>query len=105
MDELVVTSNKLTNNFAGLVTSGLGSDVARGPLVLPRCHLLSSRAFEWRFTQTVLLMFLILSTCTTCRPPVLALGALSCIIHKVPPYIAAVAQAVQCLTTDRTTGV
>jgi hypothetical protein len=35
-NELVVNSNKLTNNFAGLVTSGLGQDVARGPPVLPR---------------------------------------------------------------------
>jgi hypothetical protein len=31
INELVVISNKLTNNFAGLVTSGFGSDVARGP--------------------------------------------------------------------------
>jgi hypothetical protein len=28
-----VTSSKLTNNFAGLVTSSLGPDVARGPPV------------------------------------------------------------------------
>jgi hypothetical protein len=32
-NELVVTSNKLTNNFAGLVTSGLRPDVARRPPV------------------------------------------------------------------------
>jgi hypothetical protein len=31
INELVATSNKLTNNFAGLITSGLGLDVARGP--------------------------------------------------------------------------
>jgi hypothetical protein len=30
INELVVTSNKLTNNFDGLVTSGLGPDMARG---------------------------------------------------------------------------
>jgi hypothetical protein len=36
INELVVTSNKLTNNFAGLVTSGLRPDVALGPPVLPR---------------------------------------------------------------------
>jgi hypothetical protein len=30
INELVVTSNKLTNDFVGLVTSGLGPDVARG---------------------------------------------------------------------------
>jgi hypothetical protein len=30
-NELVVTSNKLTNKFEDLVRSGLGSDVARGP--------------------------------------------------------------------------
>jgi hypothetical protein len=32
-NELVVTSNKLTNKFAGLVISGLGPDVARSPPV------------------------------------------------------------------------
>jgi hypothetical protein len=31
----VVTSQKLTNNFAGMVTSGLESNVARGPPVGP----------------------------------------------------------------------
>jgi hypothetical protein len=31
INELVVTCNKLTNNFAGLVTSGLGLDVVHGP--------------------------------------------------------------------------
>jgi hypothetical protein len=36
INELAVTSNKLTNNFAGLITSGLGPDVARGPPVGPR---------------------------------------------------------------------
>jgi hypothetical protein len=36
VNEFVVTSNKLTNNFAGLVTSGLGPDVARRPPVAPR---------------------------------------------------------------------
>jgi hypothetical protein len=30
INEPAVTSNKLTNNFAGLVASGLGTDVARG---------------------------------------------------------------------------
>jgi hypothetical protein len=35
INELVVTSNKLTNNFAGQLTSGLLSDVARGPPVSP----------------------------------------------------------------------
>jgi hypothetical protein len=33
INELVVTGNRLTNNFAGLITSGLGLDVARGPPV------------------------------------------------------------------------
>jgi hypothetical protein len=37
INELVTTSNKLTNNFSGLVTSGLGMDVARGPPVGSRC--------------------------------------------------------------------
>jgi hypothetical protein len=36
VNELVVTSKNFTNNFAGLVTNGLGSDVARGPPVGPR---------------------------------------------------------------------
>jgi hypothetical protein len=36
INELVVTSNKLTNKFAGLVTNGLGPDVARGPSLGPR---------------------------------------------------------------------
>jgi hypothetical protein len=31
--QFAVTTNKLTNNFADLVTSGLGSDVACGPPV------------------------------------------------------------------------
>jgi hypothetical protein len=35
-NELVVTSNKLTKIFLGLITSGLGSDVARRPPVLSR---------------------------------------------------------------------
>jgi hypothetical protein len=34
--ELVATSKRLKNNFAGLVTSGLVLDIARGPLVEPR---------------------------------------------------------------------
>jgi hypothetical protein len=38
VNELVVTSNKLTNNFAGLVTSGLGPNVASGSPVLPRWY-------------------------------------------------------------------
>jgi hypothetical protein len=36
INELAVTSNKLTNNFAGLVRSGLGPDLARGPPVEQR---------------------------------------------------------------------
>jgi hypothetical protein len=36
INELVVTSNKLTNNFACLVTSGLGENLARGSLVGPQ---------------------------------------------------------------------
>jgi hypothetical protein len=32
-NDLVVTSNKLTNNFVSLVTSCLSPDVARGPPV------------------------------------------------------------------------
>jgi hypothetical protein len=40
INELVVTSNKLTDNFAGLITSGLGPDVARGPPVVPRWPIL-----------------------------------------------------------------
>jgi hypothetical protein len=36
INELVATSKKLTNNFVGLVTSGLGPDLARGPLIVPR---------------------------------------------------------------------
>jgi hypothetical protein len=30
INKFVITSNKLTNNFAGLVTSGLGPDATRG---------------------------------------------------------------------------
>jgi hypothetical protein len=37
INEDVGTSNQLTNNFAGLVTSGLGPDVAFGPPVGLRC--------------------------------------------------------------------
>jgi hypothetical protein len=37
MYELSVTSIKLTNNFAGLVTNGFGPDVARGSPVGHRC--------------------------------------------------------------------
>jgi hypothetical protein len=33
INEPAVTSNKLTHNFEGLATSGLGSDVASGPPV------------------------------------------------------------------------
>jgi hypothetical protein len=33
INELVITSNKFTNNFSGLVTSCLGPDMARGPPV------------------------------------------------------------------------
>jgi hypothetical protein len=33
INELVVTNNKLTNDFSGLVTSGLRPDVAHGPPV------------------------------------------------------------------------
>jgi hypothetical protein len=32
INELVVSGKKLADNFAGLVTSGLGLDVTRGPL-------------------------------------------------------------------------
>lgn len=35
---LVASSKKLANSFAGLVTIGLGLDVARGPLVGSRWH-------------------------------------------------------------------
>jgi hypothetical protein len=41
-NELVVTSNKLTNTSVGLVTSGLEPDVARGPPVTPRFCKLSN---------------------------------------------------------------
>jgi hypothetical protein len=33
INELVVTSNKLTNSFVGLLTSGLGPDVVVGHLL------------------------------------------------------------------------
>jgi hypothetical protein len=33
INKLVVTSNKLTNNFTGLVTSDVGPDLACGPPV------------------------------------------------------------------------
>jgi hypothetical protein len=33
INKLVVTGNRLTYDFAGLVTSGLGPDVTRGPPV------------------------------------------------------------------------
>jgi hypothetical protein len=35
LNELVVSSFKLTNNFAGLFTSGLGPDMALGQPVVP----------------------------------------------------------------------
>jgi hypothetical protein len=35
INELVITSDKLTNNFMGLVTNGLGSDMASKPPVGP----------------------------------------------------------------------
>jgi hypothetical protein len=35
INELVVTRNKATNNFAGLITSDLGPNVARRPPVGP----------------------------------------------------------------------
>jgi hypothetical protein len=38
INKLVVTSNKLTDNFAGLVASDLGPDVAREPTVGQRCY-------------------------------------------------------------------
>jgi hypothetical protein len=41
INELAATSNKLTNNFAGLVTNGLGPDVARELPVLSRCFKLN----------------------------------------------------------------
>jgi hypothetical protein len=37
INELVVSSNNLTNNFLGLLTSGLGLEVACGQLVVLRC--------------------------------------------------------------------
>jgi hypothetical protein len=37
INELVVTGNELTNNFEGLVTSGLWPDVAHGQKVGQRC--------------------------------------------------------------------
>jgi hypothetical protein len=36
INELVITSNKLKNTFAGLVTCGLGPDVTHGSPVGPR---------------------------------------------------------------------
>jgi hypothetical protein len=41
-NELVSPPNRLTNNFANLVTSGLGPGMARGPQVRPRWSRLSS---------------------------------------------------------------
>jgi hypothetical protein len=32
-NDRIITSNKVTNNFAVLVTSGIGPDVARGSLI------------------------------------------------------------------------
>jgi hypothetical protein len=37
INSLVATSNKLTQNFVGLVTSGLRPDLARGPPAGLRC--------------------------------------------------------------------
>jgi hypothetical protein len=37
INELLVTGNKLTYNFAGRFQSGLEMDVARGPPVGPHC--------------------------------------------------------------------
>jgi hypothetical protein len=36
INELVVTGDKLTNNFTDLVTNGVGPDVSLGPPVVPR---------------------------------------------------------------------
>lgn len=38
INEVVVTSNKLTNNFAGLVTRVIRPGTVLRPSVLPRCH-------------------------------------------------------------------
>jgi hypothetical protein len=37
INEHVLSSNKVTNNFAGLITSDLGSDVVRRLPVGPHC--------------------------------------------------------------------
>jgi hypothetical protein len=57
MNQLVVTSYKLKNNFVGIITSVLGPDVARGPPVVPRwckvsirspsCKVLSNSTLSW----------------------------------------------------------
>jgi hypothetical protein len=39
----MVTSNKLTDNFTGVVTNGLGTDVVRQPPVAPNYYNLRSR--------------------------------------------------------------
>jgi hypothetical protein len=45
INELTVTSNKSTDNFAGLLTSGLKPDVTRGPPVGPLSHKTMEVAF------------------------------------------------------------
>jgi hypothetical protein len=40
VNELVLNTNKLTNNFAGLVTIGFGPDVACGPPLRPRLSII-----------------------------------------------------------------
>jgi hypothetical protein len=54
INKLVVTSKKLTNNFAGLAANGLGPDVARGPPVLPRwctVHILFASTWQTEADQ------------------------------------------------------
>jgi hypothetical protein len=45
INELIVTSNKSTDNFAGLLTSGLKPDVTRGPPVGSLWHKIMEVAF------------------------------------------------------------
>jgi hypothetical protein len=62
---LVVTSNKLKINFAGLVTSGIGPDVAGGPpvalILFLRFHLgriETGVIFTWQAYHVLLFLFL-----------------------------------------------
>jgi hypothetical protein len=73
INELVVTSNKLTNNFTSLVTSSLGLDVALGPPVGPLCLKLSHQPFFFHILYNSLFIYLL--TIQRCACLILAIDS------------------------------